>query len=289
MEIEGEDADFFERRIFVAIKFDEAPKVACDRGVFGMIRIVEVVNRFVKRKDVEARALGRTFPFEEGPRTTEAGRRGRAGVRKERWDEEVLLFAGAADLTVERPDHPRGTRARRVAIFAVGSPSDDGPERVVVVAFALMTDACEWPHTPRAIRAPMNEWEENDIRSHPFARRGPRHFITHPKRPQREVPIVHQKEVRVVAIDGEKPRVRFAFARAAIEPKRQDIKLIRVRFKVPLIMNKPTAPPPIAMAREERPKDVRRLGLMRVERPRRLVVVFIALRVEGAYLKSRGE
>ncbi len=220
LEIEGEDADFFERGIFVAIKFDEAPKVACDRGVFGVVRVVEVVNRFVKRKDVEARALSGAFPFEEGPRATEAGRRGRAGVGKERWDEEVLFFAGAADLPVEGPKHPRGTRARRVAIFAVGSPSDDGPERVVVIAFALVACACEWPYAPRAIRAPMNEWEENDIRSHPFARRGPRHFITHPKRPQRKVPIVHQKEVRVVAIDGEKPRVRFAFARAAIEPKR---------------------------------------------------------------------
>ena len=92
-----------------------------------------------------------------------------------------------------------------------------------------------------------------------------------------------------MAIEWKEPRVRFAFARAAIKPKRKDIKLIRVRFKVPLIMNKPTAPPPIAMAREERPKNIRRLSLVRVERPRRLVVVFIALCVEGAYLESRGE
>ena len=289
LEVEGEDADFFERGRFVAVDFNEAPKVAGDCGVFGAVGVVEVVDCFVERKDVEARAFGGAFPFEDGPGATEAGCGRRAGVGKERRDEEVLGFARAADLAVERPEHPGGTRASGVAIFAVGGPGDDGPERVVVVAFTLVARAREGPHAPRAVRAPMNEREENDVRSHPFACRGARHFITHPKWPEREVPIVHQKEMRVVTIDGKKPRVRFAFARAAIEPKRKDIELIRVRFEVPLIVNKPTAPPPIAMAREERPKNIRRLSLVRVERPRRLVVVFIALRVEGAYLESRGE
>ena len=163
LEVEGEDADFFERGRFVAVDFNEAPKVAGDRGVFGAVGVVEVVDRFVERKDVEARTFGGAFPFKDRPRATEARRGGRAGVGKERRNEEVLGFAGAADLTVERPEHPGETRASGVTIFAVGGPGDDGPERMVVVAFALVARACERPHAPRAVRAPMEEGEENDI------------------------------------------------------------------------------------------------------------------------------
>ena len=262
LEEEGEDADFFERGRFVAVEFDEAPKVAGDRGVFGAVGVVEVVDCFVEGEDVEARALGGAFPFEDGPGATEAGRGGRASVGDERRNEEVLGFALAADLAVEGPEHPRGACTGGVTIFAVGGPGNDGPECIVVVAFTLVACAREGPHAPRAIRAPMNKREENHVGGHPFAGRGARHFIAHPKWPERKVPIIHQKEMRVVTIDGKKPRVGFAFARAAIEPKWKDIKLIRVRFKVPLIVNEPTATPPIAVAREERPKGIRRLGLM---------------------------
>ena len=140
-----------------------------------------------------------------------------------------------------------------------------------MVALALVVDSVQRPEAPRAVVAPAEEREKHRVRRHPLLLRRTRHPVAHPHGPEREVDVVHQGDVRMVPVDREKPPVvlsAFLCTRrdVSVEPQRQHVKLPSAVVLF-LVVHEQEKSPPVAVRGEDRPENVVRLPLVRVERP----------------------
>ena len=131
----------------------------------------------------------------------------------------------------------------------------------------------------------MKKRKKYDIGRHPSVFGRTRRPVAHPNRPERILEIVQHRDVRMIPPDREQSRVSAAAAVFTVPPEREKGEL-PLAVGLLVIVQNISETPPVAVAREQRPENVRRFALAGAERTKRRVVGLLF--VKGPDLKRGG-